>query len=119
MKTFLNEERRRKLMKDLLGLSMPDTVAVELAFLPDDVTAVDFEMAFRAKHSLDLARDIATIRTTDLPLLFQLSTFLAADLLVLSAYKHEAVDKGVLRNFTHWMESRQAPQGAITRGRAT
>jgi hypothetical protein len=107
MKTFLNEERRRKLMEDLLGLSMPATVAVELAFLPDDVTAVDFEMAFRAKHSLDLARDIANVRTSNLPLLFQLSTFLAADLLVLTSYKAEAVDRGSLRSFVHWMEAAQ------------
>ena len=105
MKTFLNEERRRQLMERLLGLSMPATMAVELAFLPDDMTAIDFEMAYHARHSLQLAKEIAVVETTDLPQLFELSAFLAADLAVLSAYRDEARERRTLGSFVAWMEA--------------
>jgi hypothetical protein len=107
MPTFLGDARRRQLMTDLLGLGVPATIAVELCFLPNNEQAVDFEMAFRCKHTIDLAEQIAKVGESNLPKLFELSTFLTTDLLVLSAYKAEAVDRGSLRSFVHWMEAAQ------------
>lgn len=105
MKTFLSDQRKERLMKDLLGLGMPAVMAIEAAYLPSDVQSVDLEMTWHAQRSLTLAKNIATCGTSDMSKLFELSTFLAADLIILGTFRDEANERGVMRSFVHWMEA--------------
>jgi hypothetical protein len=108
MKTFLNEERRRKLMEYLLGLNMPASKAIEQAFLPDDVQAVDITMNWHAHHSLKMAEMIVAIGESNPQLLFECATFLSADLATLEIYRDEAQERGISTGLREWFKAASA-----------
>jgi hypothetical protein len=105
MKCFLSDQRRRQLMQALMDLTMPAQQAVEMVYLPDDMAAIDWTMAHHARHVISLSEEIGRVGNSDIHRLFDLSAFLAADLLVLQYYKAEAAERDILRDFPHWMEA--------------
>jgi hypothetical protein len=105
MRPFLNDERRQRLKRQLLNLNMPSTLATAVVFLPDQTQAVDLEMSWRCKHVIDVSEEIAKIRDSDISKLFELSTALSCDLLILGAFKHEALERGTMGGFAHWLEA--------------
>ena len=107
MTYFLKDQRRRRLIDALVCLTMPAQQATQLASLPDDLHVVDWSMASCSMSAIDRAEQIIQIgRVTDIDInrLHTLSCFLAADLIVMEAYRNEAIERNCLRDFSAWLE---------------
>jgi hypothetical protein len=104
--TFLNDARRRYLMEQLMGsLNLPASRAVEIAFLPNDVSTIEIMMSWHAWHVVKMAEQIAIIGESDPQRLFECSIFLSCDLITLEVFKSEAHEQGMQKSFTDWLKA--------------
>ena len=94
MRFFLNDRRRAHLICDLVTLSMPASLAQELAYYHDDLDRIDDCMAFTVCGLAERCRQLAAAtQKQDQVQAHQLRRYIEADMILFATYMTEIKER--------------------------
>jgi len=106
MTQFLSNERSENLKKELMELGMPENLANEVSTYSDDFDFLDDKLARHTSGSLKWARlMVDAVIEDNAEERQEFAVYIKAEMAIRSAYRQEAMERGIFKNFTRWAKS--------------